>query len=241
MKTLYILKTGTTFATTARVHGDFGDWMVKGMGNPPCPIDILDVEHGNALPPLTDCAGLAITGSHAMVTDNLPWSLRLEDWLRQALAATIPVLGVCYGHQLLARAAGGQVGYHPAGKEIGTVAIELLPAAAHDRLCQSLPAAFPAHATHAQSVLQLPPGAIPLATSHHEAHHAYRLGDLAWGVQFHPEFDVAIMTDYIKAQRQELEAAGVSLASVLASVAATPVAASILKRFADIVVEHQSS
>ncbi len=235
MKTLYLFKVGTTFRDTAERHGDFDAWMISPMANPVLPIQVIDVEHGDPLPAPADCGGVAITGSHAMVTDNLPWSLHLEDWLRQALAAAVPILGVCYGHQLLARAAGGEVGYHPAGKEIGTLAIDLLPAAADDPLLQSLPAVFAAHTTHAQSVLRLPPGAILLAASRHEAHHAYRIGDSAWGVQFHPEFTAAIMTEYIKAQRQDLTMAGVAIAPLIDSVQETPSAAGILKRFAAIV------
>ncbi|MEZ4555438.1 MAG: gamma-glutamyl-gamma-aminobutyrate hydrolase family protein [Caldilineaceae bacterium] len=51
-----------------------------------------------------------MTGSHSMVTDRAAWSERSADWLRAVVAAEWPVLGICFGHQLLAHAWGGVVG-----------------------------------------------------------------------------------------------------------------------------------
>jgi GMP synthase (glutamine-hydrolysing) len=73
---------------------------------------------------------------------------------------------------------------------IGTVAIERLPAAADDALLAAAPARFVAHASHQQSVLELPAGAVVLARSAHDPHHAVRYAPRAWGLQFHPEFSV---------------------------------------------------
>ncbi|EPJ9484424.1 glutamine amidotransferase-related protein, partial [Serratia marcescens] len=96
------------------------------------------------LPPAAYC-GVVITGSPAMVTEQLPWSEEAAEWLRQAMAIKLPLFGVCYGHQLLAYALGGEVGYHPQGMEVGTLEIELLPAAAEDRRLTLLPPRFKAN------------------------------------------------------------------------------------------------
>lgn len=125
-----------------------------------------------------------------MVSERLPWSEAAAAWLRDAVALGLPILGVCYGHQLLAHALGGRVDYHASGREIGTVAIERLPAAADDALLAAAPARFVAHASHQQSVLELPAGAVVLARSAHDPHHAVRYAPRAWGLQFHPEFSV---------------------------------------------------
>src|SRR5688572_21533998 len=74
-------------------------------------------------------AGTIVTGSGAMVTDRHEWSERSAQWLRDAAHDGMPLLGICYGHQLIAHALGGEVDYHPAGREMGTVQLELHPQA----------------------------------------------------------------------------------------------------------------
>lgn len=241
MKKLYILKVGSTFPATAAQFGDFDAWTAAGLGAMTVPISVWDVERGEDLPQPDQCAGVVITGSHAMVTDNLPWSVAIENWIPSLLDADIPLLGICYGHQLLARAAGGEVGYHPHGKEIGTVEVELLPAAALDLLFQNLPGPFLAHATHAQTVLRLPPGATRLAGNSFEPNHAFALGGCAWGVQFHPEYSAAIMRGYIQAQARSLETAGKAVVALLAGVTETPAAAAVLRNFATFVATRLHS
>ena len=161
MKKLYIIKIGTTFPATLKQFGDFDRWTAGTLGSLDMELEIVDVEHGASLPKEERCAGVVVTGSHAMVTDNIPWSVRLEKWLGRLIVVRTPLLGICYGHQLLARAAGGTVGFHPRGREIGTVRIRLLPGCSDDPLFQGLPDVFLAHATHAQTVLTLPTNRYP--------------------------------------------------------------------------------
>lgn len=235
MKKLYIIKTGTTFPSTEKKFGDFDRWTAIGLGSVDVKVAIVDAEHGDSLPPEDKCAGVVITGSHAMVTDNAPWSIKLEKWLALLLKASTPVFGICYGHQLLARAAGGCVDFHPLGKEIGTVSVQLLPACFQDPIFKSLPKSLLVHVTHSQTVLELPRAAIRLATNGHEPNHAFRLGNCAWGVQFHPEYSAGIMRSYIQEQAVELESAGVDILQLLNAVSETPVAAQLLKQFGNFV------
>lgn len=235
MKALYILKVGTTFPATAAHLGDFDEWTAAALGTTSVEVRVLDVENGAGLPPVRECAGVVITGSHAMVTDELPWSIAIERWIPSLLDARIPLFGICYGHQLLARAAGGVVDYHPRGKEIGTVAIDLLPECANDELFCSLPRSCIAHTTHAQSVLLLPPGAVRLAANDFEPNHAYRLGECAWGVQFHPEYDGAIMRSYIVEQTESLTQRGMNVPGLLKAVRETAAAAATISNFARLV------
>lgn len=192
---------------------------------------ILDIEHGDPLPSAAECAGIIITGSHSFVTDEVPWSVELEKWIPSLLDAGIPIFGICYGHQLLARAAGGYVDFHPQGKEIGTARVHLLPDCAQDVLFRSLPQAFPAHVTHSQSVVRLPPEATRLAFNTYEPHHAFRIEDCAWGVQFHPEYNAEIMRCYIKEDAASLESLGLNVPELLHAVEETPIAAQTLRNF----------
>jgi GMP synthase (glutamine-hydrolysing) len=235
MKRLIILKTGTTYPAIARARGDFDAWIRTGLGLTDADIRVVDVEHGADLPPIRACAGVIITGSHAMVTEAHLWSLRIERWLPAALDAGMPILGICYGHQLLAQSTGGQVGFHPAGQEVGTVEVRLHNGEREDALFGAFPSRFQAHVAHTQTVLRLPPGAVPLAENTHEPHHAFRVGDRAWGVQFHPEFDASIMRAYIREESAGLAAAGHEVPALLETVRETPVAAQVIERFAQIV------
>jgi GMP synthase (glutamine-hydrolysing) len=142
------------------------------------------------------------------------------------------VLGICYGHQLLAHALGGEVGYHPGGLEIGTVEVTRNPHAADDVLLGALPGRFAAQVVHHQSVRALPPGAVPLAGNAHEPHHAYRIGERAWGVQFHPEFSADAMRCYIDTLAPSLSDAGRDVQALRTGVRDTPDAAALLGRFA---------
>ncbi len=100
----------------------------------------------------------------------------------------MPVYGVCFGHQHLARTFGGQVEKSLAGWELGTVGVTLTEEGRRDPLFASIPATFPAQQSHGEIVAELPPGARTLAHTPHTACQAFVLGDAIWGTQFHPEF-----------------------------------------------------
>jgi GMP synthase (glutamine-hydrolysing) len=238
MKQLYVVKAGTTFPKTMKQFGDFDKWTEEAFGPMDIEISVIDAEHGEALPPADQCAGIVITGSHSMVTDNLDWSLKLEEWIRSLLEANTPIFGICYGHQLLARSTGGLVDFHPQGKEIGSVKVNLTSDSASDPLFKSLPPSFFVHATHAQSVLELPQGAVRLAANPFESNHAFRLGECAWGVQFHPEYSPEIMRSYIEEQAEGLKSSGRDVAKLLSAVTETPIATEIYRNFGRLVVER---
>jgi GMP synthase (glutamine-hydrolysing) len=237
--TLLIVKTGDTLPSLRATRGDFEDWIARGLQSAAGPQPVLGVMTIDARttvewPLPHQWAGVVITGSPAMVTDRAPWSERAAEWLAQCVAAQVPVLGICYGHQLLAHALGGEVARHPEGLEIGTVTVQRLPESDDDALLSGLPQAFAAQVVHEQSVRRLPPGAVPLAANAHEAHHAFRVGPCAWGVQFHPEFSDAVMRDYVQCFTPALQRSGIDAEALQRQVQATPDSAGLLARFAQI-------
>jgi GMP synthase (glutamine-hydrolysing) len=238
MARITIMEAGRTYPWLAHRRGDFGQWVANGLevGEGDC--RLVPAWDGGRLPDMDSLDGVVITGSHAMVTTREPWSERLADWLAGAVAGGIPVLGICFGHQLLAHALGGEVGFHPAGPEVGTVTVQSHPAARTDALFADLPPYFRAQAFHFQTVRTLPPGARLLAGNNFEPHHAFAYGESAWGVQFHPEFDAAVMRLYIATEAATLRGAARDPAALLAGVLETPVSAGLLKRFARLVAER---
>jgi GMP synthase (glutamine-hydrolysing) len=128
--------------------------------------------------------GVVISGSQTAVYDDRPWISDVERWVRAAAEAAIPVLGVCWGHQLIARALGGEV--DPMGRyELGYERIDRLE---HDELFEGIGESFVAFETHSDEVTRLPPGTTVLAENETSIQ-AFRIGN-AWGVQFHPEYDL---------------------------------------------------
>jgi GMP synthase (glutamine-hydrolysing) len=231
-RSLILLKAGSKLATLDGFVGDYEEWIIGRTGLAREAVQVVRVSEGEPLPPLSCAAAVIITGSSAMVTDQAGWMREGGAWLRDAAVASVPILGICFGHQWLAQVLGGEVGYNPNGVDVGTVSIRLTGAAAEDPLLSGLPAAFSAQATHRQSVVTLPPGATLLATSALEGCQAFRWGERAWGVQFHPEFEAAMMPRFIEHYRRRLLAEGKSPAALERGVGPTPEAALLPGRFA---------
>jgi GMP synthase (glutamine-hydrolysing) len=232
---LLIVQTGTAIPVVRRQFGDFAQWFRRGMGLSPRQTQCMRVDRGAQLPPPRSVSGVVVTGSGAMVTDRLQWSEATARWLRRAVDADIPVLGVCYGHQLLAHALGGRVGYNPRGREMGSVRIERSSATAPDALFDSAPLAFDAQATHLQTVLEPPRDAVVLARSSLDDCQAVRFAPRAWGLQFHPEFGAREMRAYIRARDGALADEDFDVPGMLRQVRATPQARGVLRRFGRLV------
>lgn len=197
MKPLLLMQTGDAPEVIRREKANF-DGMFLQQGNIDADrVQIVHLPAGEQPLQPQNYAGVVITGSPAMVTERLPWSEQAAEWLRQAMQIQLPIFGACYGHQLLAYALGGEVGYHPQGMEVGTLDVELLPAAANDRRMAMLPPRFKANLIHSQSVLTPPAGAVALARSQQDAYQILSYGDRVLTTQFHPEFNGAVMHQYL--------------------------------------------
>jgi GMP synthase (glutamine-hydrolysing) len=126
--------------------------------------------------------------------DGNPWIPEEKRALERLLDEEVPLLGVCLGSQLLASVAGARV-TRAREPEIGWYTVETTPEAADDPLCAGLPDRFTAFQWHSYA-FETPPGAVPLAHSP-VCVQAYRLGDSAWGTQFHAEVTREIVSGWI--------------------------------------------
>lgn len=206
---IVIVKTGSA-VPEARADGrDFEHWFAEALGPGRFAFETVDVEGRQTLPRIGQARSfdaVVVTGSPAMVSDRLDWSERAAGWLADVHAAGTPILGVCYGHQLLAHALGGRVGPNPRGRRMGRVTVETVEA--DDPLMQPFAPRTAFHVTHLETVLEPPSGARVVATAEHDSFHALYFGGNSWGVQFHPEIDARLMTAYLRARSKLLRGEG---------------------------------
>jgi GMP synthase (glutamine-hydrolysing) len=172
------------FGDVVRADGhSLEEWSVELGASPPRVLDQYDA--------------FFVFGGHMNVDQESehPW-LRTETSLIAGLVQrSAPLLGVCLGGQLLAKAAGAHVGPSPE-REAGFVRVQLTDEADGDPLFGSLPRAFDVFSVH-EHAFHVPEGGVELARSR-VCSQAFRLGDRAWGIQFHPEVRVEQVAQWLR-------------------------------------------
>jgi GMP synthase (glutamine-hydrolysing) len=148
--------------------------------------------------PWNRAAGLVILGGTMSANDGdrFPFLLAELDWIREAVRRNVPLLGICLGAQLLAKALGAAV-YRNAQAEIGWHQVELLPTAAEDRLFRGRSVRETVFHWHGDT-FDLPPGAVHLARSLLCPQQAFRYGATAYGLQFHVEMAPDLMELWLR-------------------------------------------
>jgi GMP synthase (glutamine-hydrolysing) len=223
-----VLVTGEPVPQARARRGDFADLIrlaAPGFGT--LRWEPHDVRARAALPDLTRAFAVIVTGSALSVTEPLPWKEQVSACLRELVRAEVPLLGICFGHQLLGHALGGHVSSNPHGREMGTVDLERHE---DDPVC-GLRGRVPVNTTHVDSVVTLPPGARVLGSTPQEPHAAVRFGPSAWGVQYHPELDAEVMRYYFEARRPLLQAEGWDVEAAERAVRDAPEGARVIERF----------
>jgi len=147
--------------------------------------------------PLEDYDAVIVFGGsmHADQDDRHPWLRDENELIQGLLERRVPLLGVCLGVQLIAKAAGAAVYPVPDGPEIGWLPVELCAGAADDPVLGRLPRRFDAFGWHYYTY-DLPAGAEELARSA-RCNQAYRLGEAAWGIQFHAEVTLETVRSWL--------------------------------------------
>ena len=153
-------------------------------------------------PPESYGAVMVFGGSmHPDQDEQFRWLEREEEFLREALAEDVPVIGVCLGAQMLARAAGTWVRPAPT-PEIGWFEVELTPAGRADPVLGVLPPRTDAFQWHSYT-FGIPAGGTELARSE-TCTQAFRMGERAWGLQFHAEVTLPMVRTWTAEGSDEL-------------------------------------
>jgi GMP synthase (glutamine-hydrolysing) len=231
LRAFLVLVAGEPIEPVRTRRGGYANIIRRAAGEPTAGWLDVDLGSATALPAPSTLAGVVVTGSSASVTERASWMLRAEEYLRLLVRERVPTLGICFGHQLLAQALGGEVVRNPRGREIGTVDFEIIES---DPLFSSATAPLQANATHVDTIGRLPEQVRVLARTELEPHAAVRFAETAWGVQFHPEMDAGIIRDYLDARREVLFQERIDPDALLARTTDAAAGASTLTRFLEI-------
>lgn len=151
---------------------------------------------GAALPETGSAAGLIFMGGPMSANDDLAYLRQELECIRQAVDRGQPVLGICLGAQLLAKALGAKVYKNPA-KEIGWFEVQLTNAGRQDALLSGLDSPETVFHWHGET-FDLPDGAAWLAYSEHCRHQAFRVESNTYGLQFHLEVTPEMIADWCR-------------------------------------------
>lgn len=142
-----------------------------------------------------ECDGYVITGSRFSVTDETPWMLRLEQFIRDAMAKDRPIFGICFGHQILAKALGADVKQAEQGWQLGLQSYQVTKKP--DWMADA-PETFRLNAIHQDQVQTVPEGAEVIATAPQCPLAGLVYGNKAASLQAHPEFNLDFERDLLK-------------------------------------------
>jgi GMP synthase (glutamine-hydrolysing) len=196
--------------------GWVGEWLTaEGLT-----LEVCHAYAGDRLAPATTYDGVLVLGGAMGPADDerCPWLPAVRALMADSVAASVPLLGICLGAELLALACGGSVRRGTRGPELGVLDIEMHPAAADDPVFAGLATPAPVVQWHWEEIAELPATATLLAGSTLYANQVFRVGDRAWGVQGHPEVTAQIAASWAREDSPLLTAAGRSPEGMVAEV-----------------------
>lgn len=181
-----ILQTGAAPDALLPMSGDYPDMFEHLLGGHGFAFTTFRVVDSQFPAAVTDCDGWLITGSRHGAYEDHPWIPPLEAFIRAAFAARVPVVGICFGHQIIAQAMGGRVEKFAGGWAVGPTDYDFGGET------------VTLNAWHQDQVTVTPPGAKVIASNDHCANAALLYDDRALTVQAHPEFRPAFVDGLMK-------------------------------------------
>ncbi|KAJ0984745.1 hypothetical protein J5N97_003101 [Dioscorea zingiberensis] len=196
-----VLKAGHATGYIERIHGGFAR-MLERLLRDPDENERWDVYHVvdgdfSFLDETSDFDGFVITGSAADAHADDEWILRLRDAVQLLYLQKKRILGICFGHQIIARALGGETGRAAAGWELGVKKLSVDSAKIREIYGLEFPSTIDVIESHRDQVSAVPPEAVVLASSEKTRIEMFAIGDQILGIQSHPEFSEDVVMDII--------------------------------------------
>lgn len=207
-----LLHCGHTAPAVIAAHGEYSAMFERLLAAPGRQFETWDVVDGHFPDGLDSADAWLLTGSPHGVNDRLPFIAPLEALTREIVAARRPLVGICFGHQLIAQALGGRVVKHPGGWRMGP----------QDYWVEGEDAPVRLHAWHQDQVIEAPEGARVIASGPDSTIAGMLFGDHVLSLQAHPEFTDEVLRTLMDARRGAPGYAGAPFADAAAQLG-TPI------------------
>ena len=201
MKDVLIIDCGPSLSDVSKYYGVAPEWIMESLKNKGCNFTWVKPYVGDKIQSNNADAWI-ITGSPCSVYNCEAWMVNLEKEMKNMQSSQIPVLGICFGHQLIAKCFGGEVELNPQGWELGAYPVQFTAAGKKSQLFSGMEENAIVYESHQDSVTVLPENAIELARNN-KGNQAFMIHDNFYGVQFHPEFSWEVIKMYASIRSAE--------------------------------------
>ena len=201
MKDVLITDCGPSLSNVSKHFGFAPEWIMESLKNKGCSFTWVKPYNGDKIQSNNADAWI-ITGSPHSVYDGTDWMVDIEEEMKNIQSSHIPVLGICFGHQLIAKSFGGKVELNPNGWELGAYPVQITAAGKKSQLFSGIENYAIVYESHQDSVTILPENAIEFARNN-KGNQAFIIHDYFYGVQFHPEFSWEVIKMYASIRSAE--------------------------------------
>ena len=186
MKKVVILSAGPGLPEIVKLYGHSSEWIPDLLSSNNLEFNVKNV-YNNDKCSIDDGDVWIITGSKYSVYDNVSWINNLVDFVKVLIKHKKPILGICFGHQVIAKSIGADVIKNPLGWELGSYRINLTDQGLNHKLFSGLKNNDIVYESHQDIVVSLPSDVSILADTE-KSIQSFQYNDNVFGVQFHPEF-----------------------------------------------------
>ena len=183
---IVIVSNGPGLKDVVDEFGHSSEWIPSAITDTTIKYRVLKAYEGEICD-INDYDAFIITGSKYSVYDDFEWISNLKNFINSIISINKPILGICFGHQILATCLGGTVLKNPKGWELGSYNISLTKDGLENPLFNQIENNEVFYESHQDVVTMLPKGAVELAFTE-KSNQSFSYNDMIYGVQFHPEF-----------------------------------------------------
>ncbi len=230
MSKISIIVNGPGIAEVKSLYGQASDWVQNVLEHYNIQVKVVKAYEMDPINAKEDDAWI-ITGSAYSVYDDFEWIQFLREKLFEMKKEKKPVLGICFGHQLIADTFGGKVVLNPKGWEIGSCKINLTPEGKQNILFEEFPDEFLAYQSHQDVVVDIPSDSVLLAENEMGIQ-SFCYNDNFYGVQFHPEFTKIVMEKYLEIRYRK------GIINSIPKVGECPISSNILNNFIEKILKR---